>query len=61
MKLFFALVLAIHGLIHLTGTAKAFGVAIPQLTQPIERPMGLLWLLAAALLVATAIALFAWP
>jgi len=32
MKIFFAVFLVVHGLIHLIGTAKAFGVAhIPQL------------------------------
>jgi hypothetical protein len=62
MKLLFAVFLVVHGLIHLMGTAKALGVAgIPQLTQQIDRPLGVLWLLAAALLVATAISLFTWP
>jgi len=50
MKILFAVFLIVHGLIHLMGTAKAFGVAeIPQLTQQIVRPLGALWLLAAAL------------
>ena len=47
MKIFFAVFLVVHGLIHLIGTAKAFGVAdIPQLTQQIARPLGILgfWL-----------------
>jgi len=49
MKTFFAVFLVVHGLIHLLGTAKAFDVAdIPQLTQQIARPLGILWLLAAA-------------
>ncbi len=62
MKILFAVFLVVHGLIHLMGTAKAFGVAeIPQLTQPIAGPLGILWLLAAALLLVTAIALFTWP
>lgn len=61
MKLIFALILAAHGVIHLLGTAKAFGAALPLLTQPISRPLGALWLLAAALFVITAVALFAWP
>ena len=44
------------------GTAKAFHIAvIPMLTQPIDRPLGVIWLFAALLLIATAIALFAWP
>lgn len=62
MKLLFAVVVVLHGLIHLMGTAKAFGIAeIPQLTQPIAGPLGLLWLVAAALLLMTAISLFTWP
>ena len=62
MKLLFAVFLVVHGLSHLMGTAKAFGIAeIPRLTQQIDRPLGVLWLLAAALLVLTAISLFIWP
>lgn len=62
MKILFALFLVLHGLIHLMGTAKAFGVAeIPQLTQPIAGPLGILWLLAASLLLVTALTLFTWP
>jgi hypothetical protein len=49
-------VLALHGLIHAMGFAKAFGYAeLPQLTQPISREMGVLWLLAGGLVVATAV------
>ena len=62
MKILFAILLVLHGLIHLMGTAKAFGVAeIPQLTQSIAAPLGILWLLAASLLLVTAITLFTWP
>ena len=62
MKLLFAVFLVVHGLIHLMGTAKAFGVAdIPQLTQQIARPLGILWLLAAALFLLGAILFFTWP
>lgn len=44
------------------GFAKAFSYAeLPQLTQPISRPVGLLWLLAASLFVAAAIAVLAVP
>ncbi len=40
-------VLALHGLIHAMGFAKAFGLAeLPQLVQPISRAMGVAWLLA---------------
>lgn len=62
MTLVFAAVLAVHGLIHLLGVAKAFGLAdLPQLTQPVSRGAGALWLLAAVLFLAAAAALFSWP
>jgi hypothetical protein len=58
----FSVVLVIHGLIHLMGFAKAYGHAeLPQLTQPISRSQGMLWLLAALLLLATAGANSLWP
>jgi hypothetical protein len=48
-------VLAVHGLIHLMGFAKAFSyAALPQLTQPISRGWGLIWLAAAILVLASA-------
>ena len=51
-------VLVLHGLIHLMGGAKAFGLGdLPQLTQPISRAWGLAWLLAAGLVVSTAMML----
>lgn len=50
MRAVLLLLLGVHGLIHLLGFAKAFGLAeLPQLAQPISRPWGLLWLAAAAL------------
>ena len=62
MKWLFAGGLAVHGLIHLMGFAKAFGYAdLPQLTVPISRPMGLAWLLAAGLFLTTSVTLFFWP
>ena len=62
MKILFIVLLVVHGLIHVMGFAKAFGLAeLPQLTHPIARPLGLLWLAAAALLLATAVAVVAWP
>ena len=62
MKIVFAAVLVAHGLIHLLGTAKAFRLAeIPLLTHQIDRPLGVLWLLAAALCIGTAISIFTWP
>jgi len=62
MRLVLALLLTVHGLIHLLGVAKAFGLAaLPQLTQPISPPRGWLWLLAAMLCLAAAVALYALP
>jgi hypothetical protein len=53
--LFFLFVLS-HGLIHLMGFAKGFGIAeLPGLTQPISRGMALVWLVAGLALVVTAI------
>ncbi len=58
----FAVLLALHGAIHLLGVAKAFGLAaLPQLVSPISRSMGVVWLVAAALFVAAAIALVVLP
>jgi hypothetical protein len=58
----FALLLVIHGALHLLGFAKAFGFAeLSQLRQHISPMLGLLWLLVACLFVAAAVALFAWP
>ena len=52
--------LLLHGLIHLMGFAKAFDYAeLPQLTQPISREWGVVWLLAGGLVVATAVMLAA--
>jgi hypothetical protein len=52
--------LILHGLIHLMGFAKAFGYAeLPQLTQPISREWGVVWLLAGALVIATTVMLAA--
>ena len=51
-------VLAVHGLIHLLGAAKGFGLAaVPQLSTPIGVVAGALWLLAAALVLAAAVLL----
>lgn len=52
----FLLVVVVHGLIHTLGFAKAFGFAeLPQLTQPISRPWGVLWLVAGALTLVAAV------
>jgi hypothetical protein len=50
MKAVFAILIFIHGAIHLLGFGKAFQLAdVSQLTQPVSRPAGMLWLLTAVL------------
>lgn len=62
MRWIFLFVVAVHGAVHGIGFAKAFGLAdLQQLTQPISRPMGLLWLLAGLSTLASLVALFVWP
>lgn len=62
MKTAFAIVLALHGAIHLLGFAKAFGVArVPQIAASISRPLGVLWLVAALAFLACAVMVFARP
>jgi len=57
MRVALTVLLVVHGLIHLMGFAKAFGYAeLPQLTAPIARPVGALWLLAAVLMLGAAAA-----
>jgi len=56
IKVIFASVLIIHGLIHLMGFVKAFQLAkINQLTQTIHKPIGLLWLISALLFITAAV------
>ena len=51
-------VIAGHGLIHLVGAAKGFGLAdVSQLTRPIGFLGGILWLLAAGLVLTAAVAM----
>lgn len=62
MRFALAVLLVVHGLIHLFGVAKAFGLAmLPQLTRPISPGRGGLWSIAAALFVVSAGALYAAP
>jgi hypothetical protein len=57
--LIFAIIVG-HGLIHFMGFARSFGLAeLPQLTQPIPRSIGALWLVGGLLLLAAA-ALVVW-
>jgi hypothetical protein len=56
MRIAFAILIGIHGLIHLLGPTKAFGWAdLQQLRTPISSLGGVLWLLAAMLLMGAAI------
>jgi hypothetical protein len=56
MRFAFAILIGLHGLIHLLGPTKAFGWAeVPQLRTPISPLGGALWLIAASLLVGAAI------
>lgn len=58
----FSILLAVHGLIHLLGAAKAFGWAqLPQLTQSITPALGALWLVSAILFLTAAVSFFVWP
>ena len=62
LRLILAMLLVAHGLIHLIGVAKAFGLAgLPQLTRPIAPATGLFWLGAVCLFGAAAAALYLWP
>ena len=56
MKYLFSLLMFVHGLIHLMGFAKGFGMGkLPALTTAVSKPRALLWLFTALLFtVATA-------
>jgi hypothetical protein len=59
MKILVAILLFVHGLIHLMGFLKAFGFAeIPQLTQHYPKTEGLVWLAIAVTFVFTAVLLW---
>lgn len=59
MRVVFLIVITIHGLIHLLGFVKAFGISdIKELTSPISKPLGLLWLLCTVLFIIYGIAYF---
>jgi hypothetical protein len=56
-RIIFILIVTFHGLIHLLGFLKAFGlVQVNELTLEISRPVGLLWLIAYLLFIITAVA-----
>ena len=58
MRLLLSAIILVHGLIHLMGFAKAFNLGdMSQLTQPILRPVGLLWLFTGLAFVAAGVLL----
>ncbi|MEP6562209.1 MAG: DUF6544 family protein [Nakamurella sp.] len=62
IRIVVAALFVLHGLIHLFGFAKAFGYAdLPPLGHSISEPIGVLWLTAALLCLASAVALFLAP
>jgi hypothetical protein len=59
LKYILAFIILMHGLIHLMGFAKAFNYGdMKQLTIPISKPMGALWMIAAFLFILTAVLFF---
>ena len=59
MKTIFLILIALHGLIHLFGFSKVFNLtAVSQLTLPISKTSGVLWLLATLLFLFTAVLFF---
>ena len=55
-KIVLLLVILIHGLIHLLGFFKAYDIGnITQLSVPISKPMGLIWLVISVLFLLTAV------
>ena len=47
MKILFLVIVVLHGIIHSFGFLKAFGISeFKELTLPISKPMGVIWLLA---------------
>ncbi|MBP7126623.1 hypothetical protein KBD49_09690 [Myxococcota bacterium] len=62
MRIAFALLAVIHASIHLMGFAKAFDLApLAALRMPISRPMGLVWIAAAVVILGAVAAWFAMP
>ena len=56
MRLTLILLIIIHGLIHLMGFCKAFGILdIKELSLPISKPYGIVWLLSFLFLISAAI------
>lgn len=65
MKIAIAIFMMLHGVVHLLGPARAFGLAdISQSDFPISKSMGILWLLTFCILliagILTIINLYPW-
>jgi len=46
MRIIFIILIGVHAVIHVMGLIKAFNIAeIKELTQPISKPLGIIWLL----------------
>ncbi len=59
MRILFITLIFIHGILHIPGFIKAFGLAaMPQLPHPISRAHGILWAIAAVLFILTAALFF---
>ncbi len=55
MRIFISVLLILHGGIHILGLLKAFDLAsVEQLSRPIGKPLGILWLLTTLLFVVSA-------
>lgn len=56
MKIAIALFITVHGLIHILGFLKAFNLTnIEELTRPISKPSGIIWLITCLVFIATAV------
>lgn len=52
LRILFFILVALHGLIHLLGFVKAYEwLEVKELSMPITRPVGILWLMAAILML----------
>ena len=59
MRIAFLIIVFLHGLLHLLGFVKGFGIKeVKELTIPISKPMGLLWLAASILFIFYGISFF---
>jgi hypothetical protein len=56
MKVLFLIIVIVHGLVHLMGFMKGFLLAeLNELTTPVSKPMGILWLVASLVLLLSGI------